>query len=1240
MMIVRARRSLTVILVGLLAMAAPALAALPKVPDGFKAKLVATVPAVMYPSQVATAPDGSLFVAEDPMDQVGPYEADNGRILLFREGKEPVVYASGFRPIFGMAWHDGKLYVMNMPYLTTLKDTNGDGKADERNVLFTDLGLGPKGFNDHIVSGIQFGIDGWLYISVGDKGVPGVHGKDGRYAQVIGGGTLRCRPDGTGIEVYTTGTRNHLEVNLDERDNLFTYDNTDDGLGWWTRVTHHIDGGYYGYPYDYHDRNDRHLPRMAEYGGGSPCGGILYKEDYWPAEYRGRGYWAEWGKRHVAAIKFEPSGSSFKVTDYLKFVEPASGESINPLDLALSYDGKTLYVADWGMGGWGSKTEKVGRIYAITYVGKSDAKARGKDSDPIPAQIQSLAHASFNERVRAQHALIHKGKAAFEPAVKAMNDPKTSPVAKRHLVWVIDGIARGSTAGEAALTSALKSDVADVRAQAARAMGLRETKTSADALIGSLKDSDPGVKLQAIIALGRIKDARAIPVLIPALVDADPYIAYSARIALRRIRDWKAAVAGISPSTDVKTRQAVLLALEEQYDVDAVNLLKTVAADKTRSSEERAKALFYLAQGHRKKAPWDGNWWGTRPAAGKEPAKVVVWDGTNLVVDAVVTTVGDSDAKLRQAAVVAIREMNDKATASKLRDRFLTETDASVQREIATTLGAFEDKAAIPLLIAALRDSKSPDTVREASLSAIEKIGSDAATKSLIELLAQPDLSTDRQARVIGALGRTKTKSALPIISKLLTSKDAKVRTSAVEAIGAIGDAKASEQVRPLLKDPVIEVRKASIVALGRLKDRVSIPTLITLANEESTRFEATMALTAIPDLKALQVYLSALADKSPDLRKAANVAMLEIREQAVPVLEQLAKRKELAPAALPELRKIFAALEPIAKWHVIGPFKLSERPPVRANSAIDIKTPVVIGDGKKFDWKEVKAISLGGEIDLNRLYNGTDNSAAFAYAEFDSPTERTTRMAVGSDDTLQVWLNGRPVYKFDENRSYSAESASVEVKLNKGKNKVFIRCGNTSGGWAYSVAFSGSKGEYAFLQAPSEAGFNPDKFKAVALLGKGKADHGKALFSDLKGVACIKCHAVAGKGGLVGPELSAVGIKYPREELITSVLYPSQKISSGYEPIVIALADGKVVTGILKSETPEALEIEDADAKRVKIIKADIDGRKTSEVSLMPNGLAEGLSASDFADLIAYLETLKDTAALHAPPGGAVKPK
>jgi putative heme-binding domain-containing protein len=104
------------------------------------------------------------------------------------------------------------------------------------------------------------------------------------------------------------------------------------------------------------------------------------------------------------------------------------------------------------------------------------------------------------------------------------------------------------------------------------------------------------------------------------------------------------------------------------------------------------------------------------------------------------------------------------------------------------------------------------------------------------------------------------------------------------------------------------------------------------------------------------------------------------------------------------------------------------------------------------------------------------------------------------------------------------------------------------------------------------------------------------------------------------------VGGKYPRDELIAAILFPSAKISSGYEPSTFALLDGRVITGIVRNETASSVEVQDAEAKSIRIAKADVDERKRSDVSLMPNGLAQGLSPQDFADLIAYLETLKNT--------------
>lgn len=1201
-------------------------AALPKVPEGFEIRLVAAVPAVQYPCQVATSPDGALFVAEDPMDQIGPANKPIDRILLFRDGKEPVVFAETLNAVFGMVWHEGALYVMNMPNLTVLRDTDGDGKADQRKDLFTNLGVpagAPNMFNDHIVSGLQIGIDGYLYVSVGDKGVPNVTGVDGRTAQIFGGGTLRCRLDGTGLEVFSTGTRNHLEPNLDARDNLFTYDNTDDGLGWWTRVTHHVNGGFYGYPWDYHDRNDRMLNRMAEYGGGSPCGGLVYKEDVWPEKYRGRGFWAEWAKRAVRAIAFTPDGASFKVADDLDFVQPGEVSDFRPLDLALSYDGRTMYIADWGMGGWGNKTEKLGRVYAVTYQGEVKTRPRGTDSDPVALQIRALDHPSFNERTRAQWALIRKGRSALEAVRTALADPKTDPLAKRHLVWTLDGIAGGSPEATIPLIHALSDASADVRAQAARALGERGVKAGAEPLAALVHDPEPTVRLQALIALGRIGETSSVPAIVPLVGDADPYLAFSARKALKRIGDWKRAASGLS-SSDAKVRLGLLLAMEMVYQIDAARTLAAFAEDSSRDPSERARALFLLAQGHRQPIPWDGKWWGTQPAKTKPPVKNGDWEGTSLVLAAVRKSLSDPVPAVRIEAVKAERDVADPAALPALRERFAVEKETPVRVEIARTLGAVGDKKALPALIAAMKDKATPTAVQDAALESVESIGSDVALKALLDLVQSSALGVERQPRVVAALGRFKSGDAVGALLTALKSPAPAVRVAAAEALGKAGTAKqAAVPLRDRIKDTSLDVRKAAITALGDLKVRDAVPTLVEAANTEDTHFEAALALARMPDVRALPVYLHGLNDRSPDVRRACSGAVSSLRDEAAPVLEQLATRKELPSTALPELRKIFTRVRPIETWHVLGKFPIKTDAPFPLTGAIDLKAKYPGFGDNPLTWKPVRA-KARGEVDLNQTMGGADDVAVFAEAEVESPSERKAEFAVGSDDTLTVWVNGEKVYDFQDNRGFSPEENRFDALLLKGKNRIVVKCGNRSGGWSFSVALA-YPADYAFLKGPAPGAFDPENYRKFATSKQGQAAHGRALFSDLKGLACVKCHSVGGQGGSVGPELSSVGAKYPKIELIQSVLYPSAKISSGYEPVVLASSDGRVITGIIKGETADAVELDDAEGKRLRIAKADIEERKRADVSLMPNGLAEGLSTQDFADLIAYLETLKE---------------
>jgi putative heme-binding domain-containing protein len=109
-----------------------------------------------------------------------------------------------------------------------------------------------------------------------------------------------------------------------------------------------------------------------------------------------------------------------------------------------------------------------------------------------------------------------------------------------------------------------------------------------------------------------------------------------------------------------------------------------------------------------------------------------------------------------------------------------------------------------------------------------------------------------------------------------------------------------------------------------------------------------------------------------------------------------------------------------------------------------------------------------------------------------------------------------------------------------------------------------------------------------------GEPARGRALFAGPLG--CARCHAVGAEGGDVGPELTMVGAVYDRRTLAEHVLFPDRIIHGAYRSTVLRLASGDVVSGVLRSET--ALEIH-------------LQG-------------ADGRPASDFADLLAYLETLK----------------
>ena len=265
------------------------------------------------------------------------------------------------------------------------------------------------------------------------------------------------------------------------------------------------------------------------------------------------------------------------------------------------------------------------------------------------------------------------------------------------------------------------------------------------------------------------------------------------------------------------------------------------------------------------------------------------------------------------------------------------------------------------------------------------------------------------------------------------------------------------------------------MAALGELRDRATLPTLLAAYRDPAARPAALTALVQVPDLRALDAYLEGLGGKDATLREGCRRAIAALRDQALPSIEARADR--LPPQVVLQLRLVY----------------------------------------------EDHALARRG-----RLF-------------------------------------------------------AVESK------------------------------------APG-----PEDYLESARTRPGDAARGRALFHDREGLGCVKCHRVGGEGGEVGPDLSGIGAQFDRGQLAESVLYPSRAIREGYQATTVATADGRVLSGLVRSESVDSLTMRDAEGRDHEIRKADIEERKSGAGSLMPEGMQVGLSPQGFADLIAYLVSLR----------------
>jgi len=587
------------------------------------------------PSCLSAAPNGDLFVGVDLNGSLGK-GASKGRIVKLvdsnNDGKadRSTVFAKVDNPRGLMAVGDS-LYVlhavipketgvMSGMFLSVFTDKNRDGVADGpgkkliKNV--SSLKSNQKRGADHSTNGIRMGIDGWIYIAVGDFGFVDAEGTDGKKLTQLGGGILRVRPDGTEMEVYTHGLRNIYDVAIDPLMNIFTRGNTNDGGGWNIRFIDQIQSGEYGYPVLFKNFTDEIIPALVDLGGGSGTGALYMQEPSWPEKYNNVPMMGDWGRSFLFIHRLTKDGASFqqKQENFIRCLQLT--------DVDVDGSGR-MYLSAWEGAGYKGNPMKgyVDRVVPKDWKYKPFPDlAKLSES----ALVNGLKSASATTRLQVSQELITRSKASA-PAILAIATDK----ALLHESRVAAVFTYGQLMGAKAIPSLVSlSKDPQLREFSLRALADRQanlSKLPVDLFTKALKDKDVRVQVAAAVALGRIGKKEVAKALLavaipPAPIEASkkkghqggphatphsivilPHVAVRALIKLQAVDDCLAAIDG--PSQD-----GALWALRWMHQPEAVQGVITKLSS-TKEVTLRNKLLTTLARLYQKEAPYDGSWW-------------------------------------------------------------------------------------------------------------------------------------------------------------------------------------------------------------------------------------------------------------------------------------------------------------------------------------------------------------------------------------------------------------------------------------------------------------------------------------------------------------------------------------------------------------------------------------------------------------------------------------------------------
>jgi putative membrane-bound dehydrogenase-like protein len=1085
---------------------------------------------------------------------------------------QPRVFAEGLAIPLGILPYKNGVYVQHSPNIEFLSDTDGDGKADKKEIILSGFGYQDSHLFPHQFTRAP---GNWIWMAQGAFNYGKVKTTKGVEQQFDQTRMAKFRYDGSDFDITSQGPCNIWGLVLKSNGEAFIQEAND-----------------YGYPmmqfHEYANYPGCSDAQMKSYApvypgtapdfqmGGTGLSGLAYSDRlHWPHPYDDTFYIANPITRKIQAIRLHEDGPRYRLEKQPDFVL-SSDEFFRPVAITVGPDG-CLYIVDWYNKiishnevprNHPERDKTRGRIWRVKPKNLAPYNVPDFTKLPEPQLLSYFTARSAAEVHLAWQAVIDRQLTNLVPTLRQMAQAGVIPA-----LWSLEGLHQVDTN---TISKMIRHRDRNVRREAIRAAGEATsnggnipTAFLSQILRDNVNDRDPEVRSEIIRTAG--------------LFDERSFVATVAHFGnpsldgptMRSTHNGKIIKTGEAYEREFE-RYLVRLMLERHRNATAEllasgyqmppenTLLAALALEPKDSAPIVAKLLPKL----------------NRPASEEELLRLAQFPNESGVADTLKNTLQNAAAL---EALIRVRSKFDSATLAPLLTdvarQLWSASDNSRQLAIqlvtAFRLAAFEKD-----LLGTLQNSESPAASQTSALRALREIGA-----SQDELLATVAKSTkDRNVRqeAILTLASSKSDRAPALVIDLWPDMNALQRRLAL--------------------DRVTSSKSGAAALLASIKSGT-----FPKSDLDSTTLDKLNSV--LPNNSELKQLLAEFTDKfQPVLRLDGNNDAYLDTDLTLDGPFTVETWIKLAPG-IDNNDSILGAPGVLDLNFYDAHFRIWAGPSAdvlvaKKKSVPDVWTHIAVTR----DASSKLCIFINGELD-----NSDTKTIAPKFAHLKLGWSGPPK---GTDAWLseyRIWNRVRSAEEIraDFDHSFEGQSADGLVSCFTGANWP-----NLHG----SARIEKVEDAPALLK-PAEARLQQTKFARFQMLVQksGDTNHGRALFTQ----TCATCHTVAGQGGQIGPVLNGAAANGV-DTLLRAILTPNAAMEAGYRTFRVELKDGDVLDGFLVSQDNDAIILRQPNSQDRRIPQDDVRRARFTRISMMPEGLLDSLPEQDATDLLAYLKTLK----------------